>query len=510
MASTNRTTTTRRKSAKRDIEEDDAPTAKRARTEVNGTGAKKVGGRVNGPTKKAAKTATYDEDDDGFQFARRTTRRTAAKSSVAPEPKPEEPARLPPSRKKKTSIAPPEPAHAEPTRKRRSARLSGDNALPENPSPPTAKPLPKRTKKAPMVEKKQPEQHAEEPVDKENKVAHVGVQTPKQNELHIVKQATKIMLPFADTPVITRNKEMRKGNKDGHRRSSTGLRGRRASSLIDSGLSNALPHSEVDVREFYKYIEQSLPEPRRMKQLLTWCGSRALPNKPSGDVKDASAIMAARAIQQELIDDFAGKSEMSDWFSREETTPASVIKKPNPQNIKNEASIQELEEEIKRLEEEKAAWEALSLSSRQLSEPAPPTWEPSLSSIDPSLLDPTQASILSALQKQPSSASTEDPAQPHPPCGPFTFTFTSPAALQSRLTSLSQSLESNIDLLADGIHKMEQYRNTAERAADRVLSAAARTLEERERAVRESVGSEGIGVRDVLRGLARVLGEGGR
>jgi hypothetical protein len=78
----------------------------------------------------------------------------------------------------------------------------------------------------------------------------------------------------------------------------------------------ALPHSEVDVRDFYKYIEQSLPEPRRMKQLLTWCGSRALPDKPSGDVKNANAIMAARAIQQELIDDFASKPELSDWFSR--------------------------------------------------------------------------------------------------------------------------------------------------------------------------------------------------
>jgi hypothetical protein len=52
------------------------------------------------------------------------------------------------------------------------------------------------------------------------------------------RRETKIMLPFADTPVITRNKEMRKASKDGHRRSSTGLRGRRASSLIDSGMSN--------------------------------------------------------------------------------------------------------------------------------------------------------------------------------------------------------------------------------------------------------------------------------
>lgn len=101
-----------------------------------------------------------------------------------------------------------------------------------------------------------------------------------------------------------------------------------------------------------------------MKQLLTWCGSRALPEKPSGDVKNANAIMAARAIQQELIDDFASKPELSDWFSRvcsnqnigrqnlttvqEETAPPPVIKKPNPQNEKNEGTLQELEEEVKR------------------------------------------------------------------------------------------------------------------------------------------------------------------
>jgi kinetochore protein Mis13/DSN1 len=59
-------------------------------------------------------------------------------------------------------------------------------------------------------------------------------------------------------------------------------------------VATALPHSEVEVRNFFKYIEQSLPEPRRMKQLLTWCGSRALPDKPSGDVKNSNAIMAGK------------------------------------------------------------------------------------------------------------------------------------------------------------------------------------------------------------------------
>ena len=49
---------------------------------------------------------------------------------------------------------------------------------------------------------------------------------------------TKIALPFADTPIIRRNQEMRKGTGDGQRRSSLGNRGRRASSLIESGKSN--------------------------------------------------------------------------------------------------------------------------------------------------------------------------------------------------------------------------------------------------------------------------------
>ena len=85
-----------------------------------------------------------------------------------------------------------------------------------------------------------------------------------------------------------------------------------------------------------------------MKQLLTWCGSRALPEKPSGNVKNANAIMAARAIQQEIIDDLASKPELSDWFSREETAPPTVVKKPNPQNVKNEAMLAELEQEVQR------------------------------------------------------------------------------------------------------------------------------------------------------------------
>lgn len=64
-----------------------------------------------------------------------------------------------------------------------------------------------------------------------------GAHTPQQ-EKESQAHATTIALPFADTPVMSRNKEMRMGKEKGQRRSSLGKRGRRASSLIDSGASN--------------------------------------------------------------------------------------------------------------------------------------------------------------------------------------------------------------------------------------------------------------------------------
>ena len=160
---------------------------------------------------------------------------------------------------------------------------------------------------------------------------------------------SKISLPFSDTPVIDRNKNMRK--KDMKRRSSLGLRGRRASSLIDGG-HTATPHTAVPTTEFYKHIEaENLTEPRRMKQLLMWCGERALGEKPAHGADVSATVLArlqaARHIQEQLLKDFGAKSEMSDWFSREPTKKRVVLVK-NPLNESNATRIVELEERIKR------------------------------------------------------------------------------------------------------------------------------------------------------------------
>jgi kinetochore protein Mis13/DSN1 len=65
-------------------------------------------------------------------------------------------------------------------------------------------------------------------------------------------------------------------------------------------------------------------------------------------------LESARQIQEELIKDFASKSEMSDWWSERDQQGGEADaknerpKKPNPRNVRNEGRVRELEEEIMR------------------------------------------------------------------------------------------------------------------------------------------------------------------
>lgn len=65
-------------------------------------------------------------------------------------------------------------------------------------------------------------------------------------------------------------------------------------------MDTALPHSEVAATDFYKHIEsEGLPEPRRMRQLLTWCATRTMGEKPSGtEFEDQSARMAGETLSK--------------------------------------------------------------------------------------------------------------------------------------------------------------------------------------------------------------------
>lgn len=55
------------------------------------------------------------------------------------------------------------------------------------------------------------------------------------------------------------------------------------------------------------------------------------------------------------------------------------------------------------------------------------------------------------------------------------------------------------------MHLIGSYIDGAGRVADEVLGLSATALEERDRVGREKAGGAGVGVRDVLRGLSRVV-----
>ncbi|KAJ5051895.1 uncharacterized protein L3040_001658 [Drepanopeziza brunnea f. sp. 'multigermtubi'] len=447
--------------------------------------------------RRSKRLAAYDEQDGDFEFTRGPKRAKTAPAppeplpTVAPAPSAKR------GRKPKEKERDDEPAATAKTPGVRKMSFSTPTAEK------TSLAVPKKRKMTRSSTSKAPHEDENGDMSRANPAEDERVDVVGGTNIDAVgsfvdhsKQSTTIALPFSDTPIINRNKELRKKGGKGPRRSSLGLRGRRASSLIDNGHS-AIPHREVETSEFYKHIEaEGLSEPRRMKQLLTWTGERCMGEKPSyGDLNTKELLAArmvqdtARMVQEALLKDFANKSEFSDWFNREESAPRKVIKKPNPRNTELEENLGGLEARIKLLREERDQWKVLSKPTPSL----PPiisedTAELGPSHIDASLLTPEQAAILSEIS---SSSALETRKQ-----------------ASERLQTLQSDLEFNVDRFADGVHKLEQYQQTVGRVADKILALSAVRLEERDRRERAEIGTRDLPMQEVLRSLSRILPEG--
>lgn len=167
-----------------------------------------------------------------------------------------------------------------------------------------------------------------------------------------------VELPVSDTPIVKRNKELRKGKG---RRSSLDQRGKRASS-IGTGFE-ALPHADVPSHEYYRHISKDLSEPLRIKQLLLWASSKALEEqrKKYGETEEASEAAIARSIVQEVLNELLANKVSVSWYQR---PPDAVIpNKPHPQNLKNAQLVDELSAKLTQLHNEEAAWRAVAANS---------------------------------------------------------------------------------------------------------------------------------------------------
>lgn len=191
-----------------------------------------------------------DEDSDGFRFTR--THAKKAKAEPAPQIQPVEedkhentPQAAPVKRTRKRPSGSPKPTATEkgdkPEPRRKSPRNSGDKDLvaEEEPPVPTLEVKKKRRPKddGSQETRKSSRKHDQATSTQSQESTATG-EPPRPQPIDKPLEPIKVSLPFADTPIIRRNQEMRRGVENGSRRSSLGQRGRRASSLIDGGKSD--------------------------------------------------------------------------------------------------------------------------------------------------------------------------------------------------------------------------------------------------------------------------------
>ncbi|KFY91842.1 hypothetical protein V500_04429 [Pseudogymnoascus sp. VKM F-4518 (FW-2643)] len=417
--------------------------------------------------RRSKRLATYDESDGDFNFTRGSKRtKTAAPLEAVAET---EPAPSRSRRQEKTEDDAPKDLPRRPSKRKMSFSATPARPEPKVPSPKkdardttrrkkesaATQPEPRRgTRRSTRSSLENARRNDAAPAydDDEDAIEMVGgvhtvsppppepeAQSITRTPILTTSHATTIALPFSDTPVLNRNKALRQTTS---RRSSLGLRGRRASSLIDSG-HTATPHAAVPADEFYKHIESSLPEPRRMRQLLTWCGERALGERP-GMGEGSAAVLAARHIQEQVLKEFSERSELSDWFARA-PGEKKVVVVPNPLNVGNAARVAELEERVKRLRKEKA--ELLALSAPPPSQPPRPQ---KAAPLDPALLPASSAPMLDALHANTTLA----------------------PRVTARLNAVRDRLELATDVFAHAVHGLEQDGKEMDGVAGRLPSSS--------------------------------------
>lgn len=198
----------------------------------------------------------YDNKDGDFEFTKRAkpTKKAAARASntekapAASEPE----SSTSQSRSRKPGSAVEEDAAPKTVQKKTRGKLPSSPE--ENAAPKTARRA-KRTFQEVQSPSPHKAAHAKSHQNRDRSpspgfrpVTVKKSRTAQSNAPEEEEKTMKIALPFADTPIIKRNKEMRKNSAESNRRSSSGMRGRRASSLIDEGRGNGESAFIMDLR----------------------------------------------------------------------------------------------------------------------------------------------------------------------------------------------------------------------------------------------------------------------
>ncbi|KAK9468132.1 Mis12-Mtw1 protein family-domain-containing protein [Lipomyces arxii] len=299
---------------------------------------------------------------------------------------------------------------------------------------------------------------------------------PAGNKGHSYTEETHttiVSLPLTDTPMIRRNQQLRQGQLS--RRSSLGMRGKRASSL-SNGLV-AVPHADIPADDFYKHLDSDLPDPHRMKQLLTWCAHRSIDEIKPRDKRRGKAHMSALAIakliEEEIVKDLTEGKISTSWWNRQDDEDRP--RKPNPQNVVNLAKANEFKKRLERLRAERKAWAEVEADTKPL---VPPSM-----SVDVSLLLPKEASFLTEQANREA-----DESRP---------------TLDSLMAS-AKNVEFELDMLRHSVHAIDAVAAAAEKYAEQVLKQTADAVDRTQKQARVAAGTDGLAIRDVLQTLTRI------
>ncbi|KAK6329693.1 hypothetical protein TWF696_003563 [Orbilia brochopaga] len=374
-----------------------------------------------------------------------------------------------------------------PTRTRQPARTTEAAPRPkgvenERPIPIHANGKPATAGRKPKAQKLETPERKPSRVRRSPRINAAPAEVAVEVAVEIEKPLTVPLAAIEDTPLVRkRNKEMREAN--GHRRSSLGLRGRRASSLTNGHI--AAPHPDVQPKDFFKHLDAQMIEIQRMQQLLAWCSKCALSEKRArGRDAQSNARAAARVIEEDILADLTEKKLNVNWWESSEGNENAdeIPKKPHPKNEDHKRKIAALEQQLEELNKEKQAW--INISELTPAKLPKPQREGAIrpASLDLSLLRIHEASVIPGFEESDKAIDT----------------------IQRVMAESRESIEFKVDQFSHGMHKAQQYSRYAKSVSEKVLAQASSVLDMREEAAKKAAGTSALPLHEVLKSISHL------
>ncbi|EJU05128.1 hypothetical protein DACRYDRAFT_20665 [Dacryopinax primogenitus] len=276
-------------------------------------------------------------------------------------------------------------------------------------------------------------------------------------------------LPVRDTPMISKNRELRKATQE-RRRSSMGMRGRR----ISSGLGDepSFPHANLPHDIFYKHIhyDPEVPPAGRMRTLLQWCTYRAaqLETTPAADVQtikrgkkadvtltadlptlSPDAVKLVKDIQEDVFRMIATNQVDTSTFSARPVGQGGEKLKVNEQNERNRERDAADQAYFEQCKQEELSWTSLIQSYNTIQTTV-------LKSIQSRMADPASQSpqTLNVAQLGESS---------RPAAQAATAELEESGQGETELEAKLAALQLKVDTLHQSAHVLSQLAHRAER-----------------------------------------------